>query len=195
MSEWFREGKDENVTVEEFLEIFKNFEKSKKAQLLRIFVKNFRASYRKTIDKLSKANVNVRSKLVGKDEIDTVDSWGDQSSRAVSIIMQELEFIKEYIKNFRDYSADSVECLGNAMGIFMAVLDYGIVSTSMYRFSPQSANQIIGLCTQISNQLTIIDKETKHKYIRKRIEKIARKHAGYISDDQKLLIARISSLF
>lgn len=96
MDEWFTEGKDESVAVKEFLEIFRDVEKSKKTELLRDFLKYFRVTYNQT----RKAAM----------------SFKGGGMHFEDFIISKLKEAVNYISWFKGYENRSVENVGYGVG-------------------------------------------------------------------------------
>ena len=196
----FEEHKDLTAAEQEFLPLFEQADATAKRDLLKTFVKNFKKGYNDTLDILRDANINTRAAYLSADDVKKYGSLNpvyDQSSdySMNKGILPRLKFALEYVQNFRGWNREDVQYLGGAVGVFMAVMEYGLPSTTCRAIKPEHRTEILNYSQQFSNHLQIIEKSTKQKFLKKRIAKIAKHHAGELTDEQKKLIIDIASLF
>ena len=114
----------------------------------------------------------------------------------------------EYLRSSAHYVHSSVSSkdqesiasnLGNALGYFLASVEYGIVSS---RFGSVISNEnsyfrdlniksIVGFAESISADLKKMNKSIKPEFVKRRLEKIAKKHGKELNEWQKKILAYI----
>jgi len=163
--------KDRRTSVEEFKQIF---EKEIQSQLYPIFMRGFKHSY----DSYKKM---YQTKNVDRDIIST----------SFIQVLNNLGFAQDVKEEERLKEA---EYLGNALGIFLAIIDYGICSVN-YILKPWDANEYIGDVTEIRKRLDNLKRNIKVAYIKKRTQKIAKRHIGTLPKEKMDLLLKIANVF
>lgn len=194
--EWFKDKKDLDAAAEEALRILNAAEtdESRRKRLILIFVKAFKGTY----------SYCKKHLIMCQDLPDRV--MGNITSTPISTATY------EFLQSAAHYVHSSVSSndqksiasnLGNALGYFLASVEYGIVSS---RFGSVISNEKsyfrdlniknkVGFAESIAADLKKMNKSIKPEFIRRRLEKIAKKHGTELNEWQKKILAYIVAVF
>jgi len=188
---------DKSAAKAAFMQIFETTDREKSLELLKRLTPIFVGSFVKNYHSVKKIFVELEEfyrtkKIVEKTFFDKILYNFSLSLNGILLASAEKE------KN-QDRCA---EYLGYSLGIFLAVVEYGITSTSYrdgingWKHGPdQFRKLILDNVKDISGYLKAMNKSIKQKFIMNRIEKIARKHVNTLSKQQQELISSIAAMF
>ena len=195
----FEESKDITSTEKEFLEILGHMDndnipldESTKIRVLGIFVREFKNAYdyyKKRIIETERTHAGVIPNYSPFSGI--LFQGTDSSLQYISKIINILPYKDKYTPN--EYLDRIARGCGNALGSFLAIIEYGITSKE---FDIDCSTKILNDAKCLASYLKIINKKVKLKFIRNRLMKIRKKHGVYAQNDkQKELIAKIAGCF
>ena len=191
--------RDADAAAATFLDIFKSEDKEKKSELTKIFLKYFLKNYRKIkVIVLEKGRALKSSRNNPEDFNQLVcESFNVYAFKLTEII--KLLPAPTYIK-----SQERAEDIGTFAGGLLAVIDFGLTDPrfdttfSIDRLSGSKVRSnvyILAAAQQLANAIKSNHRDIKTKFLKARIGRIARKHAGKLTDEQKRLFASLAALF
>jgi len=191
LNKMFEESKDIKAAEKDLSKIFEDVDKKQVSQLIGYFVKSFKRQYDFVEKKYNQFEKKEYSQGVQKLEdfgrmlADDFKDWKG---------MTQLNWV-------HDQKGEAIS-LGAALGKFMGLIEYGVVSRTMYGFISHGFPNFSGLEKQIlsyvqesSQQLRVKNKNVKPKFITNRIEKIAQKHSYELHPKQRDLVVKIAAVF
>ncbi|MDO8656400.1 MAG: hypothetical protein Q7K45_04120 [Nanoarchaeota archaeon] len=160
---------DKDVKAAEgYLAIFAEQDKKIKAKLDRIFLKRF-LNYYHYYKKAFRDPLDIVNMLV---EITTALQSLSDKAKKITLERQ-------------------AEILGESLGEFLAIMDYGIPQWNQNRKN----TDIVKQCQAIGFFLKALRKSIRPTFIKNRIERIAAEHAGKLSIEQQKLFTDIAVIF
>lgn len=179
--EWFRETRDESSVLKDFIKLMEVEPENKQEVekvLVPIFLRRFVNGY-KAIKKFC-----AEAKDKPKEMMD-LDIWVSQAAGSIPSANSRLE------------PKDKAHYLGNALGLGLGFVEFGIVSETYKQVAenPSNTKRVLGYYTQIKDKMREINKSVRQKFIARRLEKINKKNAGKLSKEQQILITKIAVIF
>ena len=184
-SEWFSEVRDSDAALAEYLVIIESSEDTPQAkkECRREFYIYFRARYK-----------------YGKETLTDANRLSAISGEISEIIFSCLNSAIKNIKEVSSFKAKTINKktqaihLGSALGLFLAVVDFGLTAGS-FDCNPGEYQRILSMSRMTREWLDRINKRVKHTFIRNRIIRIAKKHANSLTENKKRLIVEIAVIF
>ena len=171
------------------------------SKLIKIFLDNFLRKYRGY--KSSIQSIIKFRKDSGEDITETICEWFNDATNNFGISINLLVYRATQEKSqdhAKDYAnlQEHAKFIGAWTGAFLALIDFGLTNPKFniqINLGGDTASRfILSSANTVAKAMKKNDK-IKRKYLKARIDRIARKHAKELTDRQKTLFASLAALF
>ena len=188
----FKETGDVDAAIQYYLSILESEDAKGKAKLKKIFLKSCLKHYYAVKEKISK-----RSRDWDLQDLMPVKKTSYLCEDLLSILRLCLESSEKMLELGDQMNATTkAEDLGAVLGKILGVVEYGVTSKILGGVVIQdSLSSMLAEFRKIAQILEQMNQKADPVFIERRVNLIARRNRGKLSDQQKLFIASVAAIF